>query len=114
MARAVRIGNSLCQEISGGGNEQEKEKEGRKEEEEITLGRGEKKVAQKETVHRQSIYSWEIFPLDPPTFFSLFLPALFLGLSCFLCQSIFYNCRFTAMNPSASPLTHTPRSVNDR
>lgn len=77
MARAVRIGNSLCREISGG-EETSRRKEGRKEEEELRLGRGEKSGAEGKQSPDKAFIHGNFFPLDPPPhFFPLFLPTLF-------------------------------------
>lgn len=98
-------------EESSGGNKQEKQKEwrrfGKKEEEENRLWR-EASMAQRRVeivgFSETKLLFMGNFSLDPSPFPHSAHP--FLWLSCFLCQSIFYNCRFRAMNPHPHP--HSP------
>lgn len=110
MSWAVRIGNSLCQEIR---REQPGQWAGAQTEGREGLWR--RKTNERSNYGTEesgtSRHFWDKASIHGKFFAALQSTHPFLRLSCLLCQSIFYNCRHGAMNPNPSS---TPRSLNDR
>lgn len=110
MRRAVRTSNSLCQEIRREQWGKEKERKRFRRKGKSWEGKDEARMENSWHFFDKAFCSWEYVSPSLPLF--LHSTHHFLWLSCFLCQSIFYSCRFRAMTPPPPPLWMTDEDEN--